>query len=147
VQSLRIAIRDAVQSRMHRTRGRLRVRIDRCHHRAETRDARYGKPQILRCDNGNEFTSTEFDRWTHWNKITIEFSRPGKPSDNAYVESFNGRVRQELLNPSWFDTIERLDAKQEPGDGTTTKFAHTPIARQQIAKRVRSGARTRPREC
>jgi putative transposase len=38
--------------------------------------------------------------------VTLDFSRPGKPTDNAYVESFNGRVRQELLNPSWFDTLK-----------------------------------------
>jgi putative transposase len=43
----------------------------------------------------------------------IDFSRPGKPTDNAHIESFNGRVRQELLNPSWFDTIEQ--ARREAG--------------------------------
>ena len=61
--------------------------------------ARRGKPQTLRCDNGSEFTSTEFDQWTYWNKITIDFSRPGKPTDNAHIESFNGRVRQEFAQP------------------------------------------------
>jgi putative transposase len=75
--------------------------------------ARYGKPQTLRCDNGSEFTSTDFDQWAHWNKVAIDFSRPGKPTDNAHVESFNGRVRQELFNPSWFDTIEQ--ARREAG--------------------------------
>jgi len=75
--------------------------------------AKRGRPQTLRCDNGSEFTSTEFDQWTYWNRIAIDFSRPGKPTDNAYVESFNGRVRQELLNPSWFDTIEQ--ARREAG--------------------------------
>jgi putative transposase len=75
--------------------------------------ARRGKPQTLRCDNGSEFTSTEFDQWAYWNKIAIDFSRPGKPTDNAHIESFNGRVRQELLNPSWFDTIEQ--ARREAG--------------------------------
>jgi len=84
--------------------------------------ARHGKPQTLRCDYGSEFTSTEFDQWASWNSIAIDFSRPSKPTDNALVESFNGRVRQELLNPLWFDTLDRLDAKREPGDATTTKF-------------------------
>ena len=68
---------------------------------------RYGKPKTLRCDNGSEFTSSEFDQWAYFNEVSIDFSRPGKPTDNAYIESFNGRVRQELLNASWFDTIEQ----------------------------------------
>lgn len=72
-----------------------------------------GKPQALRCDNGSEFTSSEFDQWAYWNGIRIDYSRPGKPTDNAHVESFNGRVRQELLNPSWFDTLEQ--ARREAG--------------------------------
>jgi putative transposase len=59
--------------------------------------AKRGKAQTLRCDNGSEFTSTEFDQWAYWNGITIDFSRPGKPTDNAHIASFNGRVRQELL--------------------------------------------------
>ena len=69
--------------------------------------AKRGEPQTLRCDNGSEFTSIEFDRWVYWNSIAIDCSRPGKPTDNALVESFNGRVRQELLNPSSFDTLEQ----------------------------------------
>jgi putative transposase len=73
--------------------------------------AKRGKPKTLRCDNGSEFTSTEFDQWAYWNGVAIDFSRPGKPTDNAFIESFNGRVRQELLNPSWFDTLE--DAQRE----------------------------------
>jgi putative transposase len=68
--------------------------------------ARRGKPQAIRCDNGTEFTATAFDQWAYANSITIDYSRPGKPTDNAFIESFNGRVRQELLNACWFDTIE-----------------------------------------
>jgi putative transposase len=52
--------------------------------------ARHGKPQTLRCDYGSEFTLMEFDQWASWNSIAIDFSRPGKPTDNALVESFNG---------------------------------------------------------
>lgn len=68
--------------------------------------AERGKPQAIRCDNGTEFTALAVDQWAYWNKITLDFSRSGKPTDNAYVESFNGRVRQELLNPSWFDILD-----------------------------------------
>lgn len=68
---------------------------------------KYGRPKTLRCDNGSEFTSSEFDQWAYVSEVAIDFSRPGKPTDNAYIESFNGRVRQEWLNASWFDTIEQ----------------------------------------
>lgn len=72
-----------------------------------------GLPQTIRCDNGTEFTATRFDQWAYWNRIEIDFSRPGKPTDNAFIESFNGSVRRELLNPSWFDTVEQ--ARREAG--------------------------------
>jgi putative transposase len=66
-----------------------------------------GAPKTIRCDNGTEFTAAQFDQWAYWNRVEVDFSRPGKPTDNAFIESFNGRVRQELLNPSWFDTLEQ----------------------------------------
>ena len=66
-----------------------------------------GAPKVLRCDNGTEFVAKPLDRWAFWNKITLDFSRPGKPTDNAFIESFNGGVRRELLNPSYFETIEQ----------------------------------------
>lgn len=66
-----------------------------------------GTPATIRCDNGTEFTAAHFDQWAYWNRVEVDFSRPGKPTDNAFIESFNGRVRQELLNPSWFDTLDQ----------------------------------------
>ena len=66
-----------------------------------------GKARQIRCDNGPEFISKALDQWAYWNKVDLDFSRPGKPTDNAFVESFNGRVRQELLNTSWFETLEQ----------------------------------------
>ena len=68
--------------------------------------AERGKPQKVRCDNGPEFISLHLDQWAHWNGVQLDFSRPGRPSDNAFCESFNNRVRQELLNPTWFRTLE-----------------------------------------
>ena len=65
-----------------------------------------GAPKVLRCDNGSEFVAKPLDQWAFWNKVTLDFSRPGKPTDNAFIESFNGGVRRELLNPSYFETIE-----------------------------------------
>lgn len=63
-------------------------------------------PKVIRCDNGSEFVAKPFDQFAFWNKITVDFSRPGKPTDNAFIESFNGGVRRELLNPSYFETID-----------------------------------------
>ena len=52
------------------------------------------------------FVTKPLDQWAFWNKIALDRSRPGKPTDNAFIESFNGGVRRELLNPSYFETIE-----------------------------------------
>ncbi len=68
--------------------------------------AERGKPRWIRCDNGPEFVSKALDQWAYWNKVELDFSRPGEPTDNAFCESFNGRVRQELLNASWFESFE-----------------------------------------
>ena len=61
-----------------------------------------GAPQVLFCDNGSEFTSQVMDLWAYHNQVKIDFSRPGKPTDNAYVESFNGTLRAECLDAHWF---------------------------------------------
>ncbi|KGS05994.1 transposase family protein [Burkholderia sp. ABCPW 111] len=59
-------------------------------------------PRTLLCDNGSEFTSQVMDLWAYHQKVEIAFSRPGKPTDNAFVESFNGTLRDECLNAHWF---------------------------------------------
>ena len=83
-----------------------------------------GKPRFIRCDNGPEFVSKALDQWAYWNKVELDFSRPGKPTDNAFIESFNGRVRQELLNASWF---ESLDAGREMTAAWRAEYnAHRP---------------------
>lgn len=64
-----------------------------------------GTPLRIQCDNGPEFVSVQLDQWAYWNGIQLDFSRPGRPSDNALCESFNNRVRQELLNPNWFKSL------------------------------------------
>lgn len=69
-----------------------------------------GRPIAIRCDQGTEFTAEALDQWAYNNRIELDFSRPGKPTDNAFIEAFNASVRKELLNTSWFDTIE--DARQ-----------------------------------
>lgn len=72
--------------------------------------AGYGKPEAIQVDNGPEFISKELDLWAYSNKIELRFSRPGKPTDNAFVESFNGRFREECLNQHWF--LSREDAEE-----------------------------------
>ncbi|MGI9428543.1 MAG: IS3 family transposase [Bythopirellula sp.] len=75
---------------------------------------RRGVPESIRVDNGPEFISKSLDWWAYFNKVKLDFSRPGKPTDNAFIESFNGRLREECLNQHWFldlaDATEKVDA-------------------------------------
>ena len=67
--------------------------------------AERGRPQRLRMDNGSELTSRHFLSWgVHW-KIELAYIQPGKPVENAHVESFNGKLRDECLNVSWFRNL------------------------------------------
>ena len=69
-----------------------------------------GLPQTIKVDNGSEFISKAMDEWAHHNGVKLDFNRPGKPTDNAFIESFNGRLRQECLNQNWFTSL--ADARQ-----------------------------------
>jgi putative transposase len=71
----------------------------------------HGFPKRIKVDNGPEFISKDLDRWAYWNHVELDFSRPGKPSDNALVEAFNSRFRQECLNQHWFTSLEDTKAK------------------------------------
>jgi putative transposase len=64
-----------------------------------------GVPKMLCCDNGSEFSSQAMDLWAYKSGVRIAFSRPGKPTDNAFVESFNGTFRAECLDAHWFTTL------------------------------------------
>ena len=72
-----------------------------------------GTPEIMKTDNGSEFASGVMDRWAYNNRVEIDFSRPGKPTDNATVESFNGRLRQECLNANSFMSLGDAKSKIE----------------------------------
>ncbi len=72
-----------------------------------------GAPGILFCDNGSEFTSQVLDLWAYHNQVKIDFSRPGKPTDNAYVESFNGTLRAECLDAHWFGDLSEARQRIE----------------------------------
>ena len=73
-----------------------------------------GKPHSIRVDNGPEFAGRLLDQWAYLNKVELVFSRPGKPTDNAYIEAFNSRLRQECLNASWF--LSMADARRRIND-------------------------------
>ena len=75
--------------------------------------AERGKPSSIRVDNGPEFVGRSLDMWAYFNEVRLEFSRPGKPTDNAFIEAFNGRLRQECLDPSWFLCLDDARAKIE----------------------------------
>ncbi|GAB5511083.1 MAG: hypothetical protein Rhims3KO_24840 [Hyphomicrobiales bacterium] len=70
-----------------------------------------GYPKTIRVDNGSEFISRDMDLWAYANDVILDFSRPGKPTDNAFIESFNGSLRSECLNAHWFMNLD--DAKQK----------------------------------
>lgn len=70
-----------------------------------------GCPRRIQVDNGSEFISKVLDKWAYDNGVELEFSRPGKPADNPFIESFNGSFRDECLNVNWFLSIE--DARQK----------------------------------
>jgi len=61
-----------------------------------------GLPARISCDNGPEFRSRALDAWAYQHHVLLHFIQPGKPVQNAYIESFNGRLRQECLNQHWF---------------------------------------------
>ena len=75
---------------------------------------RIGYPKTIRVDNGSEFISRDLDLWAYVDGVVLDFSRPGKPTDNAYIEAFNGRFRAECLSAHWFltlaDAAEKLEA-------------------------------------
>lgn len=75
--------------------------------------AHRGLPATIKVDNGSEFISKVMDKWAYERGVELDFSRPGKPTDNAKVESFNGRFRQECLNLHWFLSLEDAKAKIE----------------------------------
>jgi putative transposase len=61
----------------------------------------YGLPEMIVMDNGPEFTGKALDEWAYRRGVQLHFIRPGKPVENAYVESFNGKFRDECLNQHW----------------------------------------------
>ena len=73
----------------------------------------YGFPRTIRVDQGPEFISKDLDLWAYRRGVILDFSRPGKPTDNGFIEAFNRKLRSECLNAHWFmslaDAVEKLE--------------------------------------
>lgn len=100
-----------------------------------------GVPQTIKTDNGSEFVSKVMDRWAYERSVELDFSRPGKPTDNAKVESFNGRLREECLNANWFlsldDAKRKIDAWREYYNEARPHSALNWLTPAEFARRQR----------
>lgn len=97
-----------------------------------------GKPKYLFVDNGSEFSGRMLDLWAYRHQVRIDFSRPGKPTDNGHIETFNGSLRDECLNVHWFASLAEARAAIEAwrqdynesrphmalGNAVPTEYAH-----------------------
>ena len=83
--------------------------VDACNRLVIERQA----PVRVFVDNGGEFSGRLLDLWAYHNSVHLDFSRPGKPTDNCFIESFNGSFRDECLNLHWFETIDEARAMIE----------------------------------
>lgn len=75
--------------------------------------AQRSSPVRLFVDNGSEFSGRLLDLWAYYHNARIDFSRPGKPTANCFVETFNGSLRDECLNVHWFETLDEAKEKIE----------------------------------
>ena len=95
-------------------------------------------PNYLFVDNGSEFSGRLLDLWAYHCQARIDFSRPGKPTDNCYVETFNGSLRDECLNVHWFETMEDakaiVEAWRRDYNETRPHMALNDIAPEEYAR-------------
>ena len=96
-------------------------------------------PKRIQVDNGSEFISKALDKWAYDNQVTLDFSRPGKPTDNAFIESFNGSFRDECLNVNWFlslaDAQEKIQAFKEDYNGFRPHSSLRGLTPDQVVQR------------
>lgn len=72
-----------------------------------------GLPKVLGSDNGPEFRSRHMDQWAYQRGVKLHFIKPGKPTQNAYVESLNSQIRKRLLNTNWFTSLAEVRYRAE----------------------------------
>ena len=109
-----------------------------------------GKPRSITVDNGPEFAGRALDNWAYVNKVQLNFIRPGKPIENAYIESFNGRLRDECLSGHEFmslgqarEIIEtwRQDYNENRPHSSLGNMTPNEFAQQTMEKVKQNGAR------
>ncbi len=102
-----------------------------------------GLPEIIIIDNGPEFIGKALDAWAYQRGVKLAFITPGKPVENAYIESFNGRFRDECLNENWFMTLEqareiveawRVDYNTERPHSSLEYMTPEEFIRQELSK-------------
>jgi putative transposase len=93
--------------------------------------AQRGLPKCIQVDNGPEFTSKALDEWAHRHGVKLAFSRPGTPTDNPFIEAFNGRLRQECLDQHWFVSLaDARNCLEEWRRDYNTTRPHTALRNQ-----------------
>lgn len=101
--------------------------------------ARHGTPKRITVDNGPEFTGRALDQWAYEHGVALDFIDPGKPMQNAHMESFNGKFRDECLNQHWF--LDLADARRIIGgweEGYNTTRPHSALGEQPPAVYART---------
>ena len=98
-----------------------------------------GADRRSRVDNGGEFVSRAMDAWAYAHDVRLDFIRPGKPVENAFIESFNGKLRDECLNSHVF-ALRRRSAARAWTPGVKTTISSARIAPCRIGRRLRVGA-------
>ena len=107
-------------------------------------------PRRVLVDNGTEFTSKALDAWAYWNKVKLDFSRPGRPGDNAHIEALNSLVRRECLSQHWFRSLEEAtgaleDWKEEYNNDRPHGSLRQMTPARYRAGVIRSSARNEPK--
>ena len=104
-------------------------------------------PAVISVDQGTEFTSKALDHWAYHSGVQLDFSRPGKPTDNAHVEAFHGSLRRECLSQHWWSSpgeVQRtLDAWRMDYNNVRT---HSGLAHEPPVRDRGGGRRIPPRE-
>jgi transposase InsO family protein len=114
----------------------------------ETVSAERGAPRRIQVENGPEFVSKVLDRWAYERHVELSFSRPGKPTDNAFIKAFNGRLRQECLNQHWFLSLDdaRITRVGPTVHWDGQRRPNSPVvACKRTRRRVRWTRKTPPR--
>jgi len=105
---------------------------------------RRGLPQQIVVDNGTEFTRRVVDQWAYQRGVQRHFINPGKPTQNAYSESFNGKFRDECLNENWFMSVaearEKIEAWRRDYNQVRPHSALGYQAPEEFAKQAARGA-------